>query len=216
MSTHIVHDTLHFERTFSRPPSVVFAAYADVDQRVVWSAPSDDEIVIFESHDFTVGGVDTFICGLKESPSFAGTTRYEHIVDDEAIVFTDPILLGRIVRNRASAVSAVDGKTPGKRAMRSSKSSANGAWVSTHLATSFSNASYEHIVKPHRVTSISTMEKARVCASKRFSSSSCQTAMASCWIWQLCIRTGSVRPCVGENIWISSGIVRNGRFGWSS
>lgn len=92
MSTEIVHDTLRFERNFTRPPSTVFAAYADVDQRVVWSAPSDDEIVIFESHDFSVGGVDTFMCGLKESPSFAGTTRYEHIVDDEAIVFTERLV----------------------------------------------------------------------------------------------------------------------------
>lgn len=92
MSTQIVHDTLRFERSFTRPPDIVFAAYADVDQRVVWSAPSDDEIVIFESHDFTVGGVDTFICGLKESPSFAGTTRYEHIVDDDVIVFAERLV----------------------------------------------------------------------------------------------------------------------------
>ena len=92
MTTQIVHDTLRFEKAFTQPPSVVFAAYADVDQRAVWSAPTDDEIVIFESHDFTVGGVDRFICGLKESPNFAGTTRYEHIVDDEVIVFSERLV----------------------------------------------------------------------------------------------------------------------------
>ena len=70
----------------------MFAAYAEIDQRVIWSAPSDDEIVIFESHDFAVGGVDHFICGRKESPSFAGTTRYEHIVDGEVIVFTERLV----------------------------------------------------------------------------------------------------------------------------
>lgn len=89
MSTDVVHDTLRFERTMAHPPNVVFAAYADIDQRVVWSAPSDDEIVIFESHDFAVGGLDHFICGLKESPNFAGTTRYEHIVDNDVIVFSE-------------------------------------------------------------------------------------------------------------------------------
>ncbi len=92
MNNAIVHDTLRFERTLAQPPHVVFAAYADIDQRVIWSAPSFDEIVVFESHDFTVGGVDHFICGLKDSPGFAGTTRYEHIVDGELIVFTERLV----------------------------------------------------------------------------------------------------------------------------
>ena len=92
MSNATVHDTLRFERTLAQPPHVVFAAYADIDQRVIWSAPSFDEIVVFESHDFVVGGVDHFICGLKDSPGFAGTTRYEHIVDGEVIVFTERLV----------------------------------------------------------------------------------------------------------------------------
>ena len=92
MSTPIVHDTIRFERTLAQPPHVVFAAYADIDQRVIWSTPSDDEIVIFQSHDFAVGCVDHFICGLKESPSLAGTTRYKHIVDDEVIVFSERLV----------------------------------------------------------------------------------------------------------------------------
>ena len=92
MSTPIVHDTIRFERTLAQPPHVVFAAYADIDQRVIWSTPSDDEIVIFQSHDFAVGCVDHFTCGLKESPSLAGTTRYKHIVDDEVIVFSERLV----------------------------------------------------------------------------------------------------------------------------
>lgn len=88
MSNPVVHETLRFERRLSQPPSTVFAAYADIDQRTIWSAPSDD-IVIFESHEFAVGGIDHFICGPKEDPGWAGTTRYEHIVDGEMIVFTE-------------------------------------------------------------------------------------------------------------------------------
>lgn len=91
-NTSVAHDTLRFERHLSHPPSVVFAAYADIDQRIVWSAPSDDEIVVFESHDFRVDGIDRFICGPRDAPSFAGTTRYEHIVDDEVIVFTERLV----------------------------------------------------------------------------------------------------------------------------
>ncbi len=92
MSNAIVHDTLRFERILRQPPQVVFAAYADIDQRVIWSAPSAEEIVVFESHDFVVGGVDHFICGLRDSPGFAGTTRYEYIVDDEVIVFDERLV----------------------------------------------------------------------------------------------------------------------------
>ena len=90
--TDVVHDTLRFERHLAHPPRDVLSAYADVDQRVEWSAPSENEIVIFEEHDFRVDGVDRFICGLKESPSFRGTTRYEHIVDGEVIVFTERLV----------------------------------------------------------------------------------------------------------------------------
>lgn len=89
MTTDLAHDTLTFERHFPHPPAAVFDAYADIDQRTIWSAPSDDEIVIFESHDFTVGGTDRFLCGLKDAPSFAGTTRYHAIIDGETIVFTE-------------------------------------------------------------------------------------------------------------------------------
>jgi uncharacterized protein YndB with AHSA1/START domain len=93
MNTAVVHDTLRFERTLKHhPPDVVFAAYADIGQRVLWSAPSADEIVVFESHDFTVGGIDHFICGLRDAPGFAGTTRYEHIVDGEVIVFSERLV----------------------------------------------------------------------------------------------------------------------------
>ena len=104
MTTDLAHDTLRFERHFDHSPRVVFDAYADIDQRAVWSAPSDDEVVIFESHDFCVGGVDRFICGAKESPSFAGVTRYEAIVDGETIVFTERLT---DLDDRLAAVSLV-------------------------------------------------------------------------------------------------------------
>ncbi len=91
MTTNVAHDTLTFERRFHHPPSAVFDAYADINQRVAWSAPSDDEVVIFETHDFAVGGTDRFTCGPKDAPSFTGTTRYHSIIDGETIVFTERI-----------------------------------------------------------------------------------------------------------------------------
>jgi uncharacterized protein YndB with AHSA1/START domain len=89
----VAHDTILLERDLPHPAAAVFRAYADIDKRVQWSAPSDDEIVIFESHDFRVGGVDRFLCGHRDDPNFAGTTRYEHI-DDRHIVFTERLVDG--------------------------------------------------------------------------------------------------------------------------
>jgi uncharacterized protein YndB with AHSA1/START domain len=36
--------------------------------------------------------VDQYRCGLKGQTSFAGTTRYEHIVDGELIVYTERLI----------------------------------------------------------------------------------------------------------------------------
>ena len=90
----VLHETIRLERQLQHPPAAVFAAYADVEQRVAWTAPSDEEIVIFESDDFSVGGVDRFLCGPRDAPDFVGTTRYEDIVDSERIVFTERLSHG--------------------------------------------------------------------------------------------------------------------------
>lgn len=91
---YVMHDTIRLERQLDHPPPAVFAAYADVEQRAAWSAPSDDEIVIFEVDDFRVGGLDQFLCGPRAAPEFVGTTRYEHIIDNELIVFTERLVHG--------------------------------------------------------------------------------------------------------------------------
>ncbi len=95
VETHnVVHETIRLERHLQHQPAAVFTAYADVEQRVAWTAPSDEEIIMFESDDFTVGGIDTFLCGPREAPNFVGVTRYEDIVDGERIVFTERLMNG--------------------------------------------------------------------------------------------------------------------------
>lgn len=93
MTTALAHDTIRLERIFRHPPARVFRAYADVEQRLRWSTPSDDEFVAFEAHDFRVGGIDRFRCGLRDDPdgggTFGGTTRYEAIGEESHIVFTE-------------------------------------------------------------------------------------------------------------------------------
>lgn len=91
--TDLAHGTVVVDRHYPHPPAAVFAAYADIDQRSAWSAPSDAEELVFDSHDFRVGGHDGFRCGLKGNLVFSGTTRYEYIVDGSLIVFTESVTM---------------------------------------------------------------------------------------------------------------------------
>ena len=90
----LAHDTIVLTREFPHSPARVFTAYADVEQRLVWSAPSAEEFVEFDSHDFRIGGTDEFRCGMREArdSSFRGVTRYEDIVDDAYLVFTERLV----------------------------------------------------------------------------------------------------------------------------
>ncbi|MGB5759862.1 MAG: SRPBCC domain-containing protein [Acidimicrobiales bacterium] len=84
----VVPVTIRVERSLDHRPRMVFDAYADIDQRTQWMAPPDD-LISFESHDFRAGASDHFVRPSQGKRSFSGTTRYEHIVDDEHIVFTE-------------------------------------------------------------------------------------------------------------------------------
>lgn len=87
----IVHDTVHLEHRIRCAPSAAFAAYADVNARALWTVPSDDEVVAFDSADFRVDGTDLFRCGPKRNPTFDGRTTYLDIVPDERIIATECI-----------------------------------------------------------------------------------------------------------------------------
>lgn len=59
--------------------AAVFRADADIERRELWSAPSDEEEVVFDEHDLRVGGIDRFRCGLKGELKFAGITMLEQL-----------------------------------------------------------------------------------------------------------------------------------------
>ncbi len=90
-STQTHHATLVFERDVPAPPAQVFAAYADLDARVRWGAPSDRSVLIYDAADFNVGGIDRFRCGSRNDPKYHGTTWYHDIVPDTRIVSTETI-----------------------------------------------------------------------------------------------------------------------------
>jgi uncharacterized protein YndB with AHSA1/START domain len=86
-----VHATLIFERMIPAPCNQVFSAYADVDVRKKWGAPSDNTALIYDRADFREGGEDLFRCGSKSNPSIHGATRYLDVVPNRRIVSTETI-----------------------------------------------------------------------------------------------------------------------------
>jgi uncharacterized protein YndB with AHSA1/START domain len=86
-----VHATLVFERTIPAPCDQVFAAYADINERMKWGAPSDNTALIYDRADFREGGEDAFRCGSKANPDIHGATRYLDIVANRRIVSTETI-----------------------------------------------------------------------------------------------------------------------------
>jgi uncharacterized protein YndB with AHSA1/START domain len=86
-----IHATLAFERVIPATSDRVFTAYADVDERKKWGAPSDNTALIYDHADFREGGKDVFRCGPKSNPDIHGTTRYLDIVVNRRIVSTETI-----------------------------------------------------------------------------------------------------------------------------
>ncbi len=72
-------------------PDQVFAAYAEVNQRMEWGAPSDNTALIYDQAEFREGGEDVFRCGSKSNPDIHGATRYLDIVPNRRIVSTETI-----------------------------------------------------------------------------------------------------------------------------
>jgi uncharacterized protein YndB with AHSA1/START domain len=86
-----VHATLFFERIVPANCNQVFAAYADVDHRKKWGAPSEKTALIYDQADFREGGEDVFRCGPKANPNIHGATRYLDIVVNRRIVSIETI-----------------------------------------------------------------------------------------------------------------------------
>jgi uncharacterized protein YndB with AHSA1/START domain len=84
----VQHDTVVIKRHFEATPSCVFAAFADVDARKRWAVPQGDKLE-YEQANFSVGGRDAFRCGSPNDMSYLGDIRYEDIVPNRRIVFTE-------------------------------------------------------------------------------------------------------------------------------
>lgn len=87
----LAHDSFVLERRYDAPPARVYAAYADLDARCSWGAPSPEEAIVYSEHDFRSGGRDVHRCGPREDLRYLGSVRYEHLVEDRRIVLVERI-----------------------------------------------------------------------------------------------------------------------------
>lgn len=87
-SLPVVHDTVVVERRYPVSPSMVFAAYADVEQRRRWFFPGerDDWVLAEMTQDFRVGGVERARFGPRAAPTHWSEGRFLDIVENERVV----------------------------------------------------------------------------------------------------------------------------------
>ena len=87
------HATFTIERTFSAPPSRVFAAYADAKSKMRWFGGPEDWGKSNLKLDFKVGGRESESGGPPGGPVHYYNAIYQDIVPDERIVLTYELLL---------------------------------------------------------------------------------------------------------------------------
>ena len=62
MTAEMYHRTTVLEKTFKVSVETVFAAWAELDKRARWNAPSDEVQIRYTEDDFSVGGKDVSLC----------------------------------------------------------------------------------------------------------------------------------------------------------
>ena len=95
----VVHSTFVVERSFSKPPETVFAAFADPAKMRRWFGEGDNHDVEEFTLDFRVGGAEKLQYRFKEGTPFPGVAitregRYQEIVPNKRIVTASTMDLG--------------------------------------------------------------------------------------------------------------------------
>lgn len=114
-TTRIHHATLVFERIYDASPARVFAAYADVDARAAWGAPSDTAAIVYTHAEFRVGGRDAYRCGGRDDLRYAGEVAYVDIIPDRRIVFSETIRADHALLSAALITWELDADGAGTR-----------------------------------------------------------------------------------------------------
>src|SRR5687767_11690005 len=83
----VIHGTFSVERTYSSPPSRVFAAFSDQETKRRWFAEGEGWEVEEFAPDFRVGGREFSCSRFEGGAPIRNETVYQDIVPDRRIVF---------------------------------------------------------------------------------------------------------------------------------
>jgi uncharacterized protein YndB with AHSA1/START domain len=87
----VVHETLTLENTYKASPARVFAAWESVEARLRWSKPHPSTGLVYDAHDFRVGGKDIARCGPADDMRFRAEVHYLDIVPAKRLIFSERI-----------------------------------------------------------------------------------------------------------------------------
>ncbi len=85
----VARETIVLERTYRASPDRVFHAWEDVKARARWSKPWPEMDLVYDSHNFRVGGTDIYRCGLNGDFNWAAEVQYLDIVRDKRLIFSE-------------------------------------------------------------------------------------------------------------------------------
>jgi uncharacterized protein YndB with AHSA1/START domain len=87
----VAHETVVIERTYKASPARVFAAWESVEARLRWSKPYPTTGLVYDAHDFRVGGKDIARCGPADDMRFHAEVHYLDIVPAARLIFSERI-----------------------------------------------------------------------------------------------------------------------------
>ncbi|MDX8350813.1 SRPBCC domain-containing protein [Cognatiyoonia sp. IB215182] len=89
-------DTTSFDlhRDLPLPPARLWEVMTDPKHREKWGGPDADTVLIVDTADLRVGGVDRHRCGPADAPEFEVETRWYDLTAPERAVFTETLIIG--------------------------------------------------------------------------------------------------------------------------
>lgn len=88
--TAVTHDTLSFTRRIEAPIAAVWDAFADPEQRALWSVPAE-HAQVYDEAAFEVRGRDLYRCGPPNALDVEGVVDYIQIVPRSLIIHLDTV-----------------------------------------------------------------------------------------------------------------------------